>query len=39
MAHLAEQAPALAPVEIPVAVSHLARGDPVDHQLRPWFFR
>ena len=34
MAHLAEQAPALAPVEIPVAVGNPARGDPVDHQLR-----
>ena len=34
MAHLAEQAPALAPVEIPVAVRDPARGDPVDHQLR-----
>ena len=34
MAHLAEQAPALAPVEIPVAVGDPARGDPVDDQLR-----
>ena len=39
MAHLAEQAPALAPVEIPVAVGDPARGDPVDDQLRRPFFR
>ena len=34
VAHLAEQAAALAPVEIPVAVGDPARGDPVDDQLR-----
>ena len=33
MADLAEQAPALAPVKIPVTIGHPARGDPVDHQL------
>ena len=34
VADLAEQAPALAPVEIPVAAGDPARGDPVDDQLR-----
>ena len=33
MAHLAEQAAALAPVEVPVAVGDPASGDPVDDQL------
>ena len=38
MAYLAEQAPALAPVEIPVAVGDPARGDPVHYQLRRRYF-